>query len=90
MSSTIWVASSRVGASTSAAGRGRVGGDPVDHGTPKASVLPGAGRRLREHVAPGEDVADHVALDRERFSDALLGQGADDSARHAEIGEGLR
>ena len=48
-----------------------------------------SGRRLREHVVPGEDVGDDELLDGEGLGDAALGERARDCAGHAEIGEGL-
>ena len=66
-----------------------VGGDPVDDRNSEGERLTRARRRFREDVTTGQDIADHVALDRERLRDPLLGEGADDGARYAEISEGL-
>jgi len=72
MSSTIWVASSRVGARIRAVGRGAVGLDAVGDRMPKASVLPEPVGDFGEHVAPLEHLGDHLALDGKRLCEALL------------------
>ena len=46
--------------------------DPLDERDSEGERLARAGGGFREHVASIEDVADHVALDRERLSDALF------------------
>ena len=89
MSSTIWVASSRVGASTSAAGRRPSAAIRSTIGMPKASVLP-------------EPVGDLASTSRPASTSPMterwiangsvipsLASALHDGARHAEIGEGL-
>ncbi len=61
--------------------------DALDHRDRERERLARAGGGLGEHVAAGEHVADDEALDGERLVDAALGEGRDDGARHAEIGE---
>ena len=46
-----------------------VGVDPLDERDSERERLARAGGRFGEHVAAGENVADHVALDRERLGD---------------------
>ena len=59
-------------------------------GIAKASVLPEPVGDFAEHVAAGEHVADHEALDCEGLGDAAAREGARNGIGHAEIGEGLR
>ena len=66
-----------------------VGLDAVRDGGTEGDGLARSGRRLREHVVPGEDVGDDEPLDGEGLGDAALGERARDCAGHAEIGEGL-
>ena len=66
-----------------------VGLDAVRDGGAEGDGLARSGRRLREHVVPGEDVGDDELLDGEGLGDAALGECARDCAGHAEIGEGL-
>ncbi len=71
-SSTIWLASSRVGASTRATGWAGLftGLDALSERHPEGERLARAGGRLDEHVAPGEDVGEHQSLDGKRLVDA--------------------
>ena len=64
-----------------------LGADPLDQRDPERERLARARGRLRDHVAPGDRVADHGALNRERRGDAGSGKGADHGARHAEFSE---
>ena len=66
-----------------------VGLDAVGDRRSEGDGLARPGRRLREHVVPGEDVGDDEPLDGEGLGDAALGERARDCAGHAEIGEGL-
>ncbi len=70
--------------------RARVlGVDPVDQRHHEGEGLARAGRRLGQHVAAGENVADHLGLDGERGVEALLVEGVHNGTGYAEIGEGL-
>jgi hypothetical protein len=84
-SSTIWPASSRVGARISAAGRRA--SDAVDQRDAEGERLAGAGGRLGEHVAAGEHVGDDELLDGERGVRAALFERIGDRTGNAEIGE---
>ena len=86
-SSTIWTASSRVGARTRAAGLRSAGLEQVGDGHAEGEGLARAGRRLDEDVAPGEDVGDDQLLDCERRDDAAPFERVRDRTRNAEIGE---
>jgi hypothetical protein len=81
ISSAIWVASWRVGTSTSAAGRGSLAPIRSTAGIANASAVAGAGGRF------GDRVTDRGTLDRDRPRDPGSGQGAGDGAEEAEIGE---
>src|SRR5919199_764153 len=62
--------------------------DPLDDRDREGERLAGAGRRLGEDVAAGEDVGDDEPLDGERLGDVAPGGRAPDGGGHAEIGEG--
>ena len=88
-SSAIWVASSRVGASTRAAGRGPSLGVRSTIGMPKASVLPEPVGDLTSTSRPARTSAITALLDGERLVDPAAPQRVADSGGHAEIGERL-
>src|SRR5215207_9341657 len=67
-----------------------VGGDEVDHRHAEGERLARARRRLDEHVAAVEYVADDEALDGKGGSDAAGVERGGDRTGHAEIGEGRR
>jgi hypothetical protein len=69
---------------------GILGGDPLAQGDRKGERLPGPGGRLCQHVAPGESVADHQALDRKGGLEAAVRERTGHGFGHAEIGERLR
>ena len=87
-SSTIWAASSRVGASTSADGQAPSGSMRSTSGTPNASVLPEPVGDLTSTSWPSSTsgmtidwTANGVSMPRSR-------ERAGDGLGHAEIGEG--
>ena len=86
-SSTIWLASSRVGASTSAAGWAPSALEALGERDPESERLARAGGRLDEHVAARKDVGEDELLDGERLVDPATGERGDDRVRDAEIGE---
>jgi len=59
----------------------------LDQGNPEGERLARAGRRLREHVVPGEHVGDDQLLYGERRLDPTLGELIDYDLGHAEVGE---
>ena len=75
MSAATWVASSRVGTSTSAAGRPPLVA-ALDERQPEGEGLAGSRRRLGEDVATRERVGNDELLDRERGCDLVLGESA--------------
>ena len=75
-SSTIWLASSRVGASTSAAGRRSVGGDAVGQRDREGERLAGPGRATSPSTSrPARTSPITRRLDRERVGDAAAPRG---------------
>jgi hypothetical protein len=59
-------------------GRARLAAsEPVEQRDRERERLARAGRRLRQHVAAGEDVGDHEPLNRERPGDSMSGEGVD-------------
>ena len=71
-------------------GRARcLGGDAVDDRHHEGEGLARPGGRLGQHVAAGENVADHLGLDGEGRGESAIFKGAGNRARNAEIGEGL-
>ena len=63
--------------------------DALDHRDRERERLARARGGLGEHVAAVEHVADDEPLDGEGLGDAALGEGRDNRARHADIGERL-
>ena len=86
-SSTIWPASSRVGARTSADAWPAAGLEALDHRNPEGERLARAGRRLDEQVVAGERVADDQLLDGEGLGDVAARESAHDRFGDAEIGK---
>ena len=82
-------ASSRVGTRTSADGRHDLGGrvDPLQHRQRERRGLAGAGGRLAEQVAAGEQERDRLALDRRRLLVAEVGERLQQLGPKAEVGE---
>ena len=88
-SSRTWVASSRVGTSTSASGCLAASGSSCSTiGIANPSVLPDPVFDFASVSRP--DVASSITidLDRERLVDAHAGEGLDDGVGHAEVAEG--
>ena len=67
---------------------GTVGLHAVDQGGAEGQGLARAGGGLHEDVAAREHVGDREGLDGERRRGAARGEGVDDDARDAEVGEG--
>ena len=86
-SSTIWLASSRVGASTSAAGRGPSAAMRSASGIAKASVLPEPVGDFASTSRPARMSPIDEALYGERLGDAAAPEGASDGIGNAETGE---
>ena len=92
-SSTIWLASSRVGASTSARRALRPAGaaaglERLDERDPERERLARAGRRFGEYVVALQRVGDDELLDGERALYVAGAQRAGHGLGHAEVGEG--
>ncbi|MEJ7718600.1 MAG: hypothetical protein WKF31_11780 [Thermoleophilaceae bacterium] len=90
ISSTIWQASSRVGARIRPAGRRASAAMRSTIGTPKASVLPEPVGDWARTSWPARTSAITSRLDGEGGIEAALGERAHDRVGYAEIGEGRR
>ena len=91
MAAVIWVASSRVGASTRPVGRlgpAAAAAEAADQGDGEGERLAAAGLAAAEHVAAGEGVGQGVDLDGEGVVDAACREGGDERFAHAEVREG--
>ena len=94
MTAAIWVASSRVGASTrrerapaAALTAGELAAEARHDGQREGEGLARAGLAAAEHVASGERVGQGVDLDGEGFGDAVRREGGDERCGHAERAE---
>ena len=88
MASATWMASSRVGVSTSACTSRALEVERLEDRQGERGRLAGAGLRLPDDVAPGEQRGDRARLDgRGRFV-ADLGDGGEECWGKAEVGEG--
>ena len=71
------------------AGAGAAAGQDVEHRQGEAGGLAGAGLRAAEHVAAHQHGRDRLRLDRRGRAVALLGDGAHDLGRQAELGKAV-
>ena len=91
MAAVIWVASSRVGASTRPVGcfgPAAAAVEAADQGQGEGQRLAAAGLAAAEHVAAGQGVGQGFGLDGEGVVDAACREGGDEWFAHAEVGEG--
>ena len=91
MAAVIWVASSRVGASTrpvGCSGRPAAACRGGDQGQREGEGLAAAGLAAAEHVAAGQGVGQGFGLDGKGVVDAACREGGDEWFAHAEVREG--
>jgi hypothetical protein len=63
--------------------------EPLHHRNGEGECLPGARRRLREHVAAGEGVREDETLDSEWSVDVPFGERLRDARGHTQLEERL-